>query len=139
MIPQTEKTHRKPQVPLKMPSWMSYKKGSQNGRNTTKKGNESSAARPYVCTLCGVSFSMQWQLRRHIKVHTGEKPHKCEICGRAFGEKDTLVKHIRTHTGEKPYICVVCGRGFAQSGVMKSHMSTHVTVAGTASLQTKPS
>ena len=34
--------------------------------------------------------------------HTGEKTFKCKICARQFSRKGSLKKHLRIHTGEKP-------------------------------------
>ncbi len=35
----------------------------------------------------------------------GERRYKCEICGKKFSLDFNLRTHIRTHTGLKPYAC----------------------------------
>eukprot|EP00808_Paulinella_micropora_P005439 g18369.t1 len=42
---------------------------------------------------CNRSFSKKFGLKRHMKVHTGERPWACVICARSFAEKATLKTH----------------------------------------------
>ncbi|KAG0729204.1 Zinc finger protein 341 [Chionoecetes opilio] len=51
--------------------------------------------------------------------------HKCNYCNKEFSKNFDLRQHIRSHTGEKPFQCIVCGRAFTQKSNVKKHMATH--------------
>ncbi|NXG22599.1 Z354A protein, partial [Grallaria varia] len=61
-----------------------------------------------VCGECGKRFRDGASLRRHRRVHTGEKPFGCSECGKSFGTHASLVIHQRIHTGETPFACARC-------------------------------
>lgn len=45
--------------------------------------------------VCGREFKVNFQLTRHMRVHTGDKPYACNVCGRKFGDYSTCKKHQR--------------------------------------------
>ncbi|NP_001408318.1 zinc finger protein 174 [Rattus norvegicus] len=83
------------------------------------------SAKPYRCDDCGKSFTWNSELKRHTRVHTGERPYICGECGNCFGRQSTLKLHQRIHTGEKPYQCSHCGKCFRQSSNLHQHHRLH--------------
>ncbi|XP_078462794.1 uncharacterized protein LOC144727673 isoform X2 [Lampetra planeri] len=81
--------------------------------------------RPYRCTDCERVFPQRYQLKCHVREHTGEMPFVCEECGRGFHTLSTFTVHRRRHTGEKPYACEVCGKAFVSVACLRLHTRTH--------------
>ncbi|XP_022069678.2 zinc finger protein 502-like [Acanthochromis polyacanthus] len=81
--------------------------------------------KPYACNTCGKRFYEIYLMKYHQRTHTGEKPYSCEVCGKSFRKSGNLTIHIRTHTGERPYLCNTCGKRFTDSSTFKKHKAIH--------------
>lgn len=57
------------------------------------------AGRPFSCSECGEEFGRRFNLKRHMRTHTGERPFTCAVCARSFKQRKNLLKHTRLHTG----------------------------------------
>ena len=71
--------------------------GDGNVERLMKKTNQ--------CNQCDFASSQLSHLKRHLKIHTGEKSNKCNECDFASSRTDGLRAHLKTHTGEKPHKC----------------------------------
>jgi transcription elongation factor Elf1 len=51
----------------------------------------------HVCTVCGKRFVRPSARETHMYSHTGEKPFTCNVCGRSFSVHSNLKRHAKVH------------------------------------------
>ncbi|XP_027034178.2 zinc finger protein 664-like [Tachysurus fulvidraco] len=94
-------------------------------RSKLKPHCEEPSERRFCCSICDKSFTIEFNLLKHMKVHSGEKPFHCSHCGKTFTQLFNLMSHLRTHTGEKPFQCSQCGKSFSYASRLKNHLRGH--------------
>ena len=70
--------------------------------------------------ICNYVSKYHANLKKHIRIHTGEKPFICHICGRGFAQQEGCKKHILTHPGMNGVQCEFC-----RFRILKSEMAAH--------------
>lgn len=63
----------------------------------------SSTQRKHRCTICDKRFTRPSSLQTHMHSHTGEKPYACDAkgCGRHFTVVSNLRRHRKVHEGDR--------------------------------------
>lgn len=87
------------QTPQSEPMGAGTAGGAGSDREGGRQGGGVCRTRPFSCSQCGEQFGRRFNLRRHVRTHTGEGPFTCPVCARSFKQRKNLLKHARVHTG----------------------------------------
>lgn len=70
-----------------------------------EKKHECLDGRPFICTYsnCLKAFKRFEHLKRHYRIHTGERPYRCTVqgCNKTFSRSDNLMQHSKIHSNRK--------------------------------------
>lgn len=81
---------------------------------------------------CGKILSNKDSLKRHCRIHTGDKPFICSLClseGKdvRFSQSTNLNNHLTTHANLRPYKCPEegCDKAFRRKNALGVHLRLH--------------
>ncbi|XP_058447832.1 zinc finger protein 320-like isoform X1 [Malaya genurostris] len=82
----------------------------------------------YTCNYCRRVFLLKRPFQKHIAEHRAVEKgkYKCEHCNKPFRDNGLLKRHVRIHTGEKPFECRKCGKCFNHETNFQNHKRKHI-------------
>lgn len=85
-----------------------------------------SGEKPYKCEFCEVRCAMKGNLKSHVRIkHSMENTLKCPECDFQCGNKTSLRHHIRGHQPEQPVKCSECSYSCSSKAALKVHERIH--------------
>lgn len=54
----------------------------------------------FQCQHCTYASPDSFKLKRHLRIHTGERPYECDICHARFTQSNSLKAHKLIHSGK---------------------------------------
>lgn len=55
----------------------------------------------FQCPHCTYASPDTFKLKRHLRIHTGEKPYECDVCQARFTQSNSLKAHKLVHNGKQ--------------------------------------
>eukprot|EP01084_Bolivina_argentea_P085335 154219_1 len=90
---------------------------------TNKYINTTYSAERKQCGYCHKLFTTNYELTRHVRIHTNERPYKCAICDKGFKQKQHMITHKKSvHENCRPFRCTICQKQFKEKGTLTKHV-----------------
>ena len=80
---------------------------------------------PLLCSHNGKNVLHIFNLKCHIRKHTGENLFQYNLCDKSFSDDTALITDMRILTGDKPHTCSICGKDFKDNSKFVNHLRTH--------------
>uniref|UniRef100_A0A8D8YVA1 Zinc finger protein 513 n=1 Tax=Cacopsylla melanoneura TaxID=428564 RepID=A0A8D8YVA1_9HEMI len=85
----------------------------------------SSKVRKFVCIFCSYTTGETGNMKKHLRIHLGEKCYRCIFCPYSSTHRNALQNHFRNHTGEKPFKCELCSFSAPSLAGISYHRKTN--------------
>ncbi|XP_045132200.1 zinc finger protein 865-like isoform X1 [Portunus trituberculatus] len=81
--------------------------------------------KPHSCPHCPYRCSRSFDLKVHMRQHTGERPHRCPLCGWQTRDHNSMRRHKLGHQERKPFRCPLplCQFETRHPAYFKRHMA----------------
>uniref|UniRef100_A0A1Q3EZ85 Putative c2h2-type zn-finger protein n=1 Tax=Culex tarsalis TaxID=7177 RepID=A0A1Q3EZ85_CULTA len=78
------------------------------------------------CEICGATFTMKIDLRRHMRKHNGELPYGCPHCYQRFSRMNHVREHVKKHENVQSFACLLCTKNFSyKKGLIQHKREAH--------------
>lgn len=98
---------------------------AQNIGTKNDKGLENVKELKPLCDKCGNTYDTVLKLKKHIKIHNGDK-YTCPECGKDLSTPYTLKNHIFSVHSNDPnkyqHLCHLCPRKFIENRNLQNHL-----------------
>ncbi|XP_055842241.1 zinc finger protein 808-like isoform X2 [Episyrphus balteatus] len=92
--------------------------------------------KPYKCEKCGIGIATSNAMAHHMRTHENIT-FECNVCDASYRHKKSLKKHLKLHTGEKPFGCRHCDKRFAFNYTRADHERNIHIDGGTSRIQNR--
>ncbi|KAK2149811.1 hypothetical protein LSH36_436g06057 [Paralvinella palmiformis] len=77
----------------------------------------------YQCEHCSYHTTVNMNMRRHMRVHTGNG-YMCDVCSKVFPTRQRCMVHQERHKANRPrFSCEVCSKLFLTIDALKKHFA----------------
>lgn len=77
----------------------------------------------YSCPKCPKKYTTNYNLKAHIKTHSGTSIFNCDECDSTFQRSHDLKRHVRSlHTNTRAFECIQCEKRFSRLDALKRHV-----------------
>ncbi|XP_055913452.1 zinc finger protein 93-like [Eupeodes corollae] len=90
--------------------------------------------KPYKCEKCGIGIATSNAMAHHMRTHENIT-FECNVCHATYRHKKSLKKHLKLHTGERPFECRHCDKKFAFNYTRADHERKCHIDGGTSRIQ----
>ncbi|XP_023212671.1 zinc finger protein 845-like isoform X2 [Centruroides sculpturatus] len=95
-------------------------------RNRSRSKTQIETKQLFKCSDCDRVFSWKASLRRHGKLHAGQKSIACKICNEKFAVELCLHRHLICRSDER-FSCNICEDTFSTSHLLREHLFNHIS------------
>lgn len=76
------------------------------------------------CHICGKTYKITYNLKRHIREYHNKLKLSCDLCGKSFARKESIRQHLHTYHMNLKFSCHLCPAEFETSAKLWDHKTS---------------